>query len=168
MSCSQSARSFAAIRRRDRRRNYTGAYLVPLAAFVRNVSLCASILCSDKVQSNLIESRQHRQGWFTYSYCHNDQIRQFRELQQTQSHIPGNPSIPFSNYCSVFPLDVLFLSNLVFFFVLNLSLIHFTLAFRGGPLGEQHSLSITITLNTPLSVRIVYTRQSTSYSRTRR
>ncbi|KAF9069900.1 hypothetical protein BDP27DRAFT_1221642 [Rhodocollybia butyracea] len=31
----------------------------------------------------------HRQGWFTYSYCHNDQIRQFRELPQAQSHIPG-------------------------------------------------------------------------------
>ncbi|KAJ3984450.1 hypothetical protein F5890DRAFT_1516691 [Lentinula detonsa] len=30
----------------------------------------------------------HRQGWFTYSYCHNDQIRQFRELPQAQSHIP--------------------------------------------------------------------------------
>ncbi|KIK59777.1 hypothetical protein GYMLUDRAFT_44231 [Collybiopsis luxurians FD-317 M1] len=30
----------------------------------------------------------HRQGWFTYSYCHNDQIRQFRELPQSQSHIP--------------------------------------------------------------------------------
>ncbi|KAJ4488099.1 hypothetical protein J3R30DRAFT_3654443 [Lentinula aciculospora] len=30
----------------------------------------------------------HRQGWFTYSYCHNDQIRQFRELPQAKSHIP--------------------------------------------------------------------------------
>ncbi|KAJ3822923.1 hypothetical protein F5880DRAFT_1570760 [Lentinula raphanica] len=30
----------------------------------------------------------HRQGWFTYSYCHNDQIRQFRELPQAQSTVP--------------------------------------------------------------------------------
>ncbi|KAK7467006.1 Protein OS-9 [Stygiomarasmius scandens] len=30
----------------------------------------------------------HRQGWFTYSYCHNDQIRQFKELIQPHSHIP--------------------------------------------------------------------------------
>ncbi|GAW08394.1 misfolded glycoproteins degradation protein [Lentinula edodes] len=30
----------------------------------------------------------HRQGWFTYSYCHNDQIRQFRELPQAHSHMP--------------------------------------------------------------------------------
>ncbi|THU86416.1 hypothetical protein K435DRAFT_842873 [Dendrothele bispora CBS 962.96] len=30
----------------------------------------------------------HRQGWFTYSYCHNNQIRQFKELIQPHSHIP--------------------------------------------------------------------------------
>ncbi|KAF5365602.1 hypothetical protein D9758_003228 [Tetrapyrgos nigripes] len=30
----------------------------------------------------------HRQGWFTYSYCHNDEIRQFKELIQPHSHIP--------------------------------------------------------------------------------
>lgn len=38
---------------------------------------------------SLIGSQQHRQGWFTYSYCHNSQIRQFKELP-SQSHIPGN------------------------------------------------------------------------------
>lgn len=31
---------------------------------------------------------QHRQHWFTYSYCHNQDIRQFRELPQL-AHSPG-------------------------------------------------------------------------------
>ncbi|KAH7923498.1 hypothetical protein BV22DRAFT_1015312 [Leucogyrophana mollusca] len=31
----------------------------------------------------------HRQTWFTYSYCHNQEIRQFRELPRTQPHPPG-------------------------------------------------------------------------------
>ncbi|EAU88459.2 hypothetical protein CC1G_11931 [Coprinopsis cinerea okayama7 len=31
----------------------------------------------------------HRQGWFTYSYCHNREIRQFKELAQPQSRLPG-------------------------------------------------------------------------------
>jgi len=32
----------------------------------------------------------HRQGWFTYSYCHNEQIRQFRELlPPSHPHPPG-------------------------------------------------------------------------------
>ncbi|KAJ7685098.1 hypothetical protein DFH06DRAFT_1157432 [Mycena polygramma] len=30
----------------------------------------------------------HRQAWFTYSYCHNDEIRQFRELIQARP-LPG-------------------------------------------------------------------------------
>ena len=29
-------------------------------------------------------SQQHRQGWFTYSYCHNDEIRQFKEVFPSQ------------------------------------------------------------------------------------
>lgn len=29
----------------------------------------------------------HRHGWFTYSYCHNQEIRQFKELAQVTSHI---------------------------------------------------------------------------------
>ncbi|KAJ8078655.1 Protein OS-9 [Marasmius tenuissimus] len=29
-----------------------------------------------------------RQGWFTYSYCHNQEIRQFKELSQSNSHVP--------------------------------------------------------------------------------
>jgi len=41
---------------------------------------------------------KHRQGWFTYSYCHNDQIRQFKELIQPHSHIPGD----FSPLCTHF------------------------------------------------------------------
>ncbi|PFH50662.1 hypothetical protein AMATHDRAFT_144504 [Amanita thiersii Skay4041] len=28
----------------------------------------------------------HRQGWFTYSYCHNREIRQFKELIQVHPH----------------------------------------------------------------------------------
>jgi protein OS-9 len=40
---------------------------------------------------------QHRQGWFTYSYCHNEQIRQFREQAQSVSRLPGPLSHP-SNY----------------------------------------------------------------------
>ncbi|TFK29853.1 hypothetical protein FA15DRAFT_663134 [Coprinopsis marcescibilis] len=31
----------------------------------------------------------HRQGWFTYSYCHNKEIRQFKELAQPQARLPG-------------------------------------------------------------------------------
>lgn len=31
----------------------------------------------------------HRQGWFTYSYCHNDQIRQFKEASQNPNPIGG-------------------------------------------------------------------------------
>ncbi|PPQ86866.1 hypothetical protein CVT25_012585 [Psilocybe cyanescens] len=31
----------------------------------------------------------HRQGWFTYSYCHNDEIRQFKEAVPSQSRFPG-------------------------------------------------------------------------------
>ncbi|KAF5315877.1 hypothetical protein D9611_004616 [Ephemerocybe angulata] len=29
----------------------------------------------------------HRQGWFTYSYCHNQAIRQFKELAQPQARL---------------------------------------------------------------------------------
>ncbi|TFK76535.1 hypothetical protein BDN72DRAFT_954258 [Pluteus cervinus] len=32
----------------------------------------------------------HRQGWFTYSYCHNDEIRQFKELIQAHPHAGGS------------------------------------------------------------------------------
>ncbi|KAG8707247.1 Protein OS-9 [Ceratobasidium sp. 394] len=28
----------------------------------------------------------HRQGWFTYSYCHNDHVRQFREMTHAHPH----------------------------------------------------------------------------------
>ncbi|TDL27359.1 hypothetical protein BD410DRAFT_714088 [Rickenella mellea] len=31
----------------------------------------------------------HRQGWFTYSYCHNHQVRQFREAPHAHPHPPG-------------------------------------------------------------------------------
>ncbi|KAF8654186.1 hypothetical protein AX16_003715 [Volvariella volvacea WC 439] len=33
----------------------------------------------------------HRQGWFTYSYCHNKEIRQFKELAQAHSHVGYKP-----------------------------------------------------------------------------
>lgn len=32
---------------------------------------------------------QHRQQWFTYSYCHNNQVRQFREAIHPHPHPPG-------------------------------------------------------------------------------
>ncbi|KAG8906265.1 Protein OS-9 [Tulasnella sp. 403] len=31
----------------------------------------------------------HRQGWFTYSYCHNSHVRQFRETEHSHPHPPG-------------------------------------------------------------------------------
>ncbi|CAA7271783.1 unnamed protein product [Cyclocybe aegerita] len=31
----------------------------------------------------------HRQGWFTYRYCHNDEIRQFKEMVPSQPRFPG-------------------------------------------------------------------------------
>ncbi|KAH8117337.1 hypothetical protein DFH11DRAFT_1541625 [Phellopilus nigrolimitatus] len=31
----------------------------------------------------------HRQGWFTYAYCHNNQVRQFREIAHSHPHHPG-------------------------------------------------------------------------------
>ncbi|KAF9005568.1 hypothetical protein BDQ17DRAFT_1353386 [Cyathus striatus] len=31
----------------------------------------------------------HRQGWFTYSYCHNEEIRQFKELIPSHARAPG-------------------------------------------------------------------------------
>ncbi|TEB31253.1 hypothetical protein FA13DRAFT_1754770 [Coprinellus micaceus] len=36
----------------------------------------------------------HRQGWFTYSYCHNEQIRQFREQAQSVSRLPAGTYQP--------------------------------------------------------------------------
>ena len=33
---------------------------------------------------------QHRQGWFTYSYCHNEEIRQFKEIIPAQPRFPGD------------------------------------------------------------------------------
>lgn len=32
----------------------------------------------------------HRQGWFTYSYCHNSHVRQFREAAHTHPHPIGH------------------------------------------------------------------------------
>ena len=38
---------------------------------------------------------QHRQGWFTYSYCHNSHVRQFREAAHTHPHpIGASRSLP--------------------------------------------------------------------------
>ncbi|KAL5529227.1 hypothetical protein ACEPAG_5211 [Sanghuangporus baumii] len=31
----------------------------------------------------------HRQGWFTYSYCHNSHVRQFREMAHAHPHHAG-------------------------------------------------------------------------------
>ena len=41
-------------------------------------------------------SQQHRQGWFTYSYCHNDEIRQFKEVIPSQARLTGK--ISFLSY----------------------------------------------------------------------
>ncbi|KAL0947009.1 hypothetical protein HGRIS_013153 [Hohenbuehelia grisea] len=35
----------------------------------------------------------HRQGWFTYSYCHNEEIRQFKELITAQPHSSGGQKL---------------------------------------------------------------------------
>ncbi|KAG7452600.1 uncharacterized protein BT62DRAFT_989723 [Guyanagaster necrorhizus] len=35
----------------------------------------------------------HRQGWFTYSYCHDSEIRQFKELMHGHAHA-STPEIP--------------------------------------------------------------------------
>ena len=35
-------------------------------------------------------SSKHRQGWFTYAYCHNSHVRQFRELLNPRPLAPGN------------------------------------------------------------------------------
>lgn len=37
---------------------------------------------------------QHRQGWFTYSYCHNSHVRQFHELHH--QHVPTTGDVPFA------------------------------------------------------------------------
>ncbi|KAI0065449.1 hypothetical protein BV25DRAFT_1868736 [Artomyces pyxidatus] len=34
-----------------------------------------------------------RQGWFTYAYCHNSHVRQFREMIRAQAHTPGSYQI---------------------------------------------------------------------------
>ncbi|KAF8274961.1 hypothetical protein EI94DRAFT_1768293 [Lactarius quietus] len=31
----------------------------------------------------------HRQGWFTYAYCHNSHVRQFREMIHSRPMVPG-------------------------------------------------------------------------------
>lgn len=40
-----------------------------------------------------LSSVQHRQGWFTYSYCHNSHVRQFHELANPQAQRPGEDFI---------------------------------------------------------------------------
>ena len=44
---------------------------------------------------------QHRQGWFTYAYCHNSHVRQFHELSKPQSQRPGallSPPRPITDH----------------------------------------------------------------------
>ncbi|KAH7107574.1 hypothetical protein BKA62DRAFT_683813 [Auriculariales sp. MPI-PUGE-AT-0066] len=36
----------------------------------------------------------HRQGWFTYSYCHGQHVRQFRELQEQTFTFPPVAKVP--------------------------------------------------------------------------
>ena len=46
---------------------------------------------SEKTCTDNSVRAQHRQGWFTYAYCHNSHVRQFHELQHPPSHKPGEP-----------------------------------------------------------------------------
>ena len=59
-------------------------------------------------------SQQHRQGWFTYSYCHNDEIRQFKEVIPSHARFTGK--ISFLSYFFLFyfssPIIMRFLSLL--------------------------------------------------------
>jgi hypothetical protein len=50
---------------------------------------------------HMLVTLQHRQGWFTYSYCHNKAIRQFKELAQPASRLPG-PSSPLELFSANF------------------------------------------------------------------
>ena len=36
---------------------------------------------------------QHRQGWFTYAYCHNSHVRQFHELQRPNQQRLGKNTL---------------------------------------------------------------------------
>ncbi|KAJ2936729.1 hypothetical protein H1R20_g360, partial [Candolleomyces eurysporus] len=50
----------------------------------------------------------HRQGWFTYSYCHNKAIRQFKELVQPASRLPAGTYKPEEDpefHCSMVTTD---------------------------------------------------------------
>lgn len=39
--------------------------------------------------SQFVSACKHRQGWFTYSYCHNLHVRQFKERDHVHPHPPG-------------------------------------------------------------------------------
>lgn len=56
-----------------------------------HVFTCVSLSVWNPLQPKLIKQPKHRQGWFTYSYCHNEEIRQFKEASQTQPNTAGNP-----------------------------------------------------------------------------
>ena len=55
---------------------------------------------------------KHRQGWFTYSYCHNDQIRQFKEAAQAPDPIGISSFLLILQDCAYFctacfPVEIL-------------------------------------------------------------
>lgn len=58
------------------------------------------------IPSSTLFSEQYRQGWFTYSYCHNDEIRQFKEIIPSQVRFTGK--ISFLNYFTAVPSRVPF------------------------------------------------------------
>jgi len=62
--------------------------LQPLAGTCLYV--CLHLHSEYRLPSNRNSSLQHRQGWFTYSYCHNEEIRQFKEMIPAQPRFPGN------------------------------------------------------------------------------
>lgn len=64
------------------------------------------LMRSEFVNQLTIASIQHRQGWFTYSYCHNSHVRQFHELQHPHKQKPGKYiTMALSNHNFLIPLS---------------------------------------------------------------
>lgn len=63
--------------------------LGPSPASIRDLSLRKSWLQINAL-SPPTPRLQHRQGWFTYSYCHNSHVRQFHELHHQQIPSTGD------------------------------------------------------------------------------
>lgn len=81
------------IRSRRPNPNYPYSQLVTPAAIIRHLFIRDFLpvyrLKSAFAKTSCIRLPQHRQAWFTYSYCHNVHVRQFRELTATHHHTTG-------------------------------------------------------------------------------